>query len=192
MSRVILLLTLFIFYLALTRGAAFAFELASFPFTNFHFGEPEFQDSRGFMVPVKISTGGISINAIQVSVLYDPRQAEVEEILINASFCEKDLFLSKEIDNDRGEVFVACGLPSPGFNGGDGTGFGLVFKPRSGGDLNLSFGPESKMLANDGKGTEALSLKINSVLNLSSGKFESFAPKEITFRLASGGERSVF
>ena len=145
-----------------------AFELDNFPYSNFSFSQTEASfESRGLKVALNAATAGVPINALEVVVTYDPSVVQAKEIIIEKSFCRKDMFATKEIDNRQGAVHIICGLPSPGFNG-KGTIAELVLSPISGQHFSLKFGNASKMLVNDGKGIEVLSLKIGGDFNFTS------------------------
>ena len=108
------------------------------------------------IVSVDIRTGGESINVVDATLQYDPTIARVVAIRTTRSFCHHDFFIEREIDNEKGKVHVVCGLPTPGFNELQGNVFELVFQPLISGRLIMRFGEETKILANDGLGTDVL------------------------------------
>jgi hypothetical protein len=107
-------------------------------------------------VAIKVTTGGEAINAVTVTVNYDPAKVVVADIITANSFCSHSLFIKKEIDNKNGVVTIACGLPNPGFTGEEGTVAELLVQPIQTGDFNLKFGQDTQVLANDGLGTDVL------------------------------------
>lgn len=109
-------------------------------------------------VAVEVSTGGESINAVEADVIYDPAEIHVADIITADSFCSPDMYLEKSIDNERGEVRVVCGLPSPGFSGQDGNVMTLDLRPVQMGAVVLHFATDTQVLANDGLGTDVLRL----------------------------------
>ncbi len=109
-------------------------------------------------VEVEVSTGGEAINAAQIDITYDPSRIWVADIITADSFCAPAIFLEKSIDNKRGEVQVACGLPTPGFSGEGGNVVTLALQPMQGGDVTLHFSTDTQILANDGLGTDVLRL----------------------------------
>ncbi|MCX6741158.1 MAG: hypothetical protein NTY61_02045, partial [Candidatus Parcubacteria bacterium] len=113
-------------------------------------------------VVIKVNTGGEAINMAEVSVDYDPSLIRVSDILTDNSFCDQKLFFKKEIDAQKGEARIVCGLPTPGFSGVDGTVAELVIQPLRTGNLVLSFGADTHVLANDGLGTDVLRQANNS------------------------------
>ena len=163
-----------------------AFGLDDLPYPNFSFSQTEtsFESQRGLKVALKAATAYVPINALDATVVYDPNEIQVKEIIIEKSFCRKDMFATKEIDNRQGAVHIICGLPSPGFNG-KGTIAELVLSPISGQHFSLKFGNASKMLVNDGKGIEVLSLKIGGDFDITSPRsfiVKSDIPQELILR----------
>lgn len=117
-------------------------------------------------IAIKVFTGGEAINTAEAVVNYDPQMAEVLDIITTNSFCEQDLFIMKAIDNENGVVDIACVLPSPGFSEPNGIVAELLIQPLKGGQLSLHFGDETKVLANDGLGTNVLRLAIDGSYNI--------------------------
>jgi len=117
-------------------------------------------------IAIKVSTGGEAINAVEAVVNYDPEAAEVLDIITTNSFCRQDLFIKKTIDNENGVVNIACVLPNPGFLEPNGIVAELLIQPLKSGQLSLYFGDETKVLANDGLGTNVLRLAIDGSYNI--------------------------
>ena len=117
-------------------------------------------------IAIKILTGGEAINAVEVVANYDPKAVEVLDIITTNSFCRQDLFITKTIDNENGIVDIACGLPNPGFSKPNGIVAELLIQPLKSGQLSLRFGDETKVLANDGLGTNVLRLAIDGSYNI--------------------------
>jgi len=110
----------------------------------------------GQVFPMKIEITGIKkpINIIQADISFDPKILEVREISTNDSFA--NIFVQKEINNQVGFARLAGGLPNPGFSGERGI-FGTVyFKGKSPGVVKVDFSSSSKVLANDGRGSNTL------------------------------------
>jgi hypothetical protein len=117
-------------------------------------------------IAIKVLTGGEAINAVEVVANYDPEEAKVLDIITTNSFCRQDLFITKTIDNENGVVDIACGLPSPGFSEPNGIVAELLIQPLKSGQLSLRFDDETKILANDGLGTNVLRLAIDGSYNI--------------------------
>jgi len=111
-------------------------------------------------IAVKVSTGGEAINAAQINLAYDPAKLRVVDIATDDSFCSPSMFLQKEIDNQKGEVQVACATPTPGLSG-DGIVIDLDVQALQEGEATLDFASGTAILANDGLGTDVLRLATN-------------------------------
>jgi len=112
-------------------------------------------------IAIKVITGGESINAVEAVVNYNPEEAEVLDIITTNSFCNQNLFIEKTIDNKNGIVNISCVLPSPGLLKSSGIVAELLIQPLKTGQISLHFGDKTKILANDGLGTNVLRLGIN-------------------------------
>jgi Double sensory domain of two-component sensor kinase len=109
-----------------------------------------------------VNKGEEEVNAVDVTLTYDPAEAEVDEIRTDSSFC--DHFWEKTIDQERGEVHVACGKPSPGLLTESGVIASVMVYPKK--SFSLRFSPESQVLANDGLGTNVLRVSNGARFNL--------------------------
>lgn len=103
-------------------------------------------------IDIIIDRGEEEVNAVDVTLTYDPMEAEVDEVRTDSSFCDR--FWEKSIDQDRGEVRIACGKPSPGLSTESGVIASIMVYPKK--SFSLRFSPESQVLANDGLGTNVL------------------------------------
>jgi len=106
--------------------------------------------------PMKIEISGIKtpINAVQADIGFQPEKLEVIDISTEDSFA--NIFIQKEINNQSGYARLTGGLPNPGFFADSGL-FGTVyFKGKEPGIVQIEFLPSSMVLANDGRGTNAL------------------------------------
>lgn len=110
----------------------------------------------GEIFPMKIDIAGIKtpINAVQADLGFDPGKLEVVEISTQDSFA--NIFIQKEINNEVGYARLTGGLPNPGYSSDHGI-FGTVyFKGKNPGITKVEFLPSSKVLANDGRGTDVV------------------------------------
>jgi len=107
-------------------------------------------------IDVQLSSGGEPINTIYLKIDYDAEEVLVEDILLVQSVCHPDLIFENEIDNDAGYVRFGCSIPNPGFFGRDGGIVSLMIRPLGTGSIGFTFGPETRVLANDGVGTDVL------------------------------------
>ena len=102
-----------------------------------------------FIVEVKLNTEGEQINTGRVSLIF-PDLLEV--IDFNKGNSVFTLWPQDPSVKDNIISFVG-GIPQ-GFIG-DGTVLGLTFRAKEEGKASVDFGEDSKVLLNDGKGTEA-------------------------------------
>lgn len=107
-------------------------------------------------VSILVRTGGEAINAIAANLSFDPSRMRVEEIVTDHSICADGFFIEKNFDNAAGTVSVVCGIPNPGFSETKGTVADIRFSPLQPGQLALSFASTTRVLANDGLGTDVL------------------------------------
>lgn len=121
-------------------------------------------------IAIILETGGEQINAVESVVNYDPAKIIVREVVMDRSFCDPELTIEKSINARLGKVVIACIVPGQGFSGERGVIGEMIIQPRKAGDFVLSFNPDTKILANDGLGTDVLRTAANSsyqVLELS-------------------------
>lgn len=107
-------------------------------------------------IAIKVVTGGEVINAITAVVAYDPKAVEILDIKTDNSLCAPGLFVEKEIDKEKGEVRISCGISNPGFSGSIGTVAELLIRPVDLKQISFTFTKETQVLANDGLGTNVL------------------------------------
>lgn len=127
---------------------------------------------------IKITTGGESINAAQVTLIYDPKLIKVEDILMTNSFCDPGFILEKNIDNTKGEVTIACGKPN-GFVGDTAILAELLIQPLKEGELTMKFGDDNQVLANDGLGTNVLRTVTNGAYQITDIKTQKSGPQQV-------------
>lgn len=122
-------------------------------------------------VAMQVFTGGETINMVRAVVRYDPKALKVLDILTENSFCDQLFFLEKEIIPEAGTVRISCGIPSPGFSAPVGTVAELLVQPLTAGGVSLDFTEETRVLANDGLGTDVLRLVIDGFYQVIPQKF---------------------
>lgn len=137
-------------------------------------------------VTVKINTGGEAINVVQLNLKFNPSVAKIKEIEMENSICNGNLIIEKKINNDSGEANISCGLPTPGFQGNNGTVAELIFAPQTEGEFALEFSSGTKVLANDGLGTDVLRFSENGnfrVIDFDKQRTTSSSEQELTSSL---------
>ena len=104
-----------------------------------------------FIVEVRLDTEGEEINTVEANLLYPSDLLEVIDISKGNSILT--LWL-KEPDIQQKGVFLIGGIPN-GFQGEEGLIAKLTFRGKEIGEGIVSFEENSRVLLNDGKGTEA-------------------------------------
>lgn len=116
-------------------------------------GSESFIIGDSFSVELRIDTTEDPINAAQTTIYFPPDTVEVLSISK-----ENSIFSlwpgTPTFSNLTGEISFIGGLPHPGF-AGEGNIITINFKAKKEGEILLSFG-ESKVLADDGQGTNIL------------------------------------
>ena len=118
-------------------------------------GSESFSVGDSFSVELRIDTAGDSINTAQATIYFP-----VDVVKVLSVSKENSIFSlwpeTPTFSNLTGEISFIGGLPHPGFSG-EGKAITINFKLEKEGEMLLSFG-ESKILADDGKGTNILVL----------------------------------
>jgi len=116
-------------------------------------GSESFIVGDSFSVELGVDTAGLPINAAQTTIYFPPDIVEVLSISKDNSIFS--LWpKTPAFSNSAGEISFIGGLPHPGFNG-KGNVITINFKAKKEGEALFSF-DESKVLADDGKGTNIL------------------------------------
>jgi len=107
-----------------------------------------------FSILVNVNSDGHDINAASGQLKFDSLRLEVVGIGTTRSiftiWTEEPKF-----SNSVGTIQFSGGLPSPGFNGSNGTILRITFKALEEGKASISF-TNGSLLANDGQGTNIL------------------------------------
>jgi len=125
-----------------------------------------------FSVQVRVNTGGVAINAIDGTLVFNPDKLEVRSVSKSDSILS--LWVQEpNFSNSLGTVTFAGGKPTPGYTGASGIIITITFRAKTATfeTATVSFGGGS-VLADDGKGTNVLT-------NMGSGVYKLIA-REIT------------
>lgn len=107
-----------------------------------------------FTFDVNVEDPEQPINVVQADMEFDSSFLEVDRIDTTESFAT--IFTQKDFSNKDGWIRIVGGLPSPGFSAAKGLFARIHFKPRKSGIGRITFMQSSRLLANDGKGTNLL------------------------------------
>lgn len=102
-----------------------------------------------------VDTGGDAINAIQTDVLFPPDKLQVVNPVASTSFIS--LWVTPPTySNTDGTVHFQGGLPTPGVRTSGGVISTVTFRIKAPGTATIRFAPTSRVLKNDGAGTNIL------------------------------------
>jgi len=108
-----------------------------------------------FDVSIFVNTGKNDINTVQVDLKFDPKKVQVASPSAGKSFIS--IWISQpSYSNTEGTLSFRGGIPTPGINTSSGLVSTVTFRAISPGLTNVSFSDSSKVLLNDGKGTNVL------------------------------------
>lgn len=130
---------------------------------------PSSQDaivSDTFSVSVFLDTRDHIINTIDVKLKFSQDKLQVVSPAIGRSII--GIWTAPpSFNNTTGELHFQGGIPSPGINASQGLISTITFRAKSVGSANISFSGGSKVLLNDGRGTDILTTTEGATVNLS-------------------------
>ncbi len=107
-----------------------------------------------FTASVYVNSGGVSINAANATVSFDPKQLMVSGVSRSGSIFS--LWAEEpSYSNAVGSVALSGGLPTPGYTGKSGLVARVTFRALGPGSSTIRFA-NGAVLANDGQGTNVL------------------------------------
>jgi hypothetical protein len=112
-------------------------------------------------LPVSIDTAGVTINAAEVYLKFDPTAIKVESVTKDNSIFQLWITDQPQFSNQSGDISFAGGLPTPGFSGKGQIGQ-VKIRPLKAGQVKIDFDGKSRALLNDGLGT-AISLNLPTI-----------------------------
>lgn len=154
-------------------------ETTLFTYTN----QKNHQANKDYSLKILLDTGGKNIVAAQVIATYDPTMIQVMDIDNASSDFNFEVF--KNVDNQKGEIFLALAKPTPGVNSHEVKVASVIIKPLrdfAGSGIKLKFNSlsavsDSAAILDDGKGTN--------VLRKTAEIFESSGSTEGGFKILS-------
>jgi hypothetical protein len=109
-----------------------------------------------FDVSVFVNTGGNNINAVRVDLKFDPKKIQIASPTTGKSFIS--VWIAQPIySNVEGRASFQGGIPDPGINTSAGLVSTITFRAIAPGETVIYFSDSSKILLNDGMGTNILS-----------------------------------
>lgn len=118
-----------------------------------------------FTVSVLLDTGGNSINALQADISFPPDKLQVVSPSLGYSII--NVWTNQpRFDNQQGTLSFQGGLPNPGINTSKGVVATITFRVKSIGQSLVRILDSSKVLLNDGLGTDILTNRGNGIYQL--------------------------
>jgi len=108
-----------------------------------------------FTVEIRLDSKDISVNALQARIIYPSARIEIISIDRTGSILNKWLGEPAFFDFDGYGLASLMGGVHPGFQDDDGLVGTIYFLAKDAGTVNISFSPASRVLRNDGVGSEA-------------------------------------
>ncbi len=109
-----------------------------------------------FDVSVLLNTEKNNINALKVDLEFDHRKLQVVNPATGTSFISI-WAVPPFYSNTEGKMSFQGGIPSPGINTSSGSALTITFRAIEPGETTIRFLDSSKVLLDDGKGTDVLS-----------------------------------
>ena len=108
-----------------------------------------------FDISIFVNTNGNDINTVEVEMKFSSETLQIVRPSTGQSFIS--IWITQPtFSNEEGKVRFAGGLPSPGINTTAGLVSTITFRAKAPGVGTIEIMPNSKVLLNDGKGTNVL------------------------------------
>lgn len=114
-----------------------------------------FQVGSTIDVSFLVDTAGEAINAVQADVLFPPDKLQVINPVASTSFISLWV-TTPSYSNTDGTLHFQGGLPNPGIKTSGGVISTVTFRVKSAGKATVRLAPTSRVLRNDGEGTNIL------------------------------------
>jgi hypothetical protein len=116
----------------------------------------DLQQGEIFPLEIKVTDIDTPFNVVRTDLNFNPAQLEVVDLSTFGSLIK--IFVQQEVDNQTGFVRLAGGLPNPGYSEPKGHFATLYFRTKQPGEVKINFLSSSLVLANDGQGTNILTV----------------------------------
>lgn len=118
-----------------------------------------------FTVSVMLNTGGQFVNAIEASLVFPPDKLQIVSPSLGTSII--GIWTDQpRFDNQSGLLNFQGGVPDPGVNVSQGVVATITFRVKSVGQAMVKFSDQSKVLLNDGLGSDILGQTGNGIYDL--------------------------
>jgi len=109
-----------------------------------------------FDVSIFVNTGAQEVNTVEVNLKFDPKKIQIANPAVGKSFISVWV-AQPSYSNTNGTITFQGGVPSPGINTSSGLVSTITFRAIAPGKTTIDILDSSKVLLNDGKGTNILS-----------------------------------
>lgn len=108
-----------------------------------------------FNISIFVNTGGQDVNAVQVDLKFPPDKLQITSPTAGRSFIT--VWIDQPVySNVEGTASFKGGVPHPGINTTNGLVSTITFRAKTPGQAILKFRSSSKVLLDDGQGTDVL------------------------------------
>src|SRR3989344_3088073 len=118
-------------------------------------GQGTFVVGNTFDVSIFVNTNGNDINTVEANLKFSADTLQIVSPSAGQSFISVWV-TQPTFSNEEGMIHFAGGLPSPGINTTAGLVSTITFRAKAPGTATIEILPDSKVLLNDGKGTNIL------------------------------------
>lgn len=108
-----------------------------------------------FNVSIVLNTRDTSINTIEAELSFPQNKIQIASPSVGNSIIQI-WATNPSFSNRDGKIYFVGGIPSPGIKTSDGIVLTMTFRVIAPGSGTISFGPQTRVLANDGSGTNVL------------------------------------
>ena len=118
-----------------------------------------------FDVSIILDTKGQSVNLVEVELIFPANKLQITNPSVGKSLIQ--VWPSPPtFSNSKGRAYFVGGIPSPGINTSNGVVLTLTFRAITPGSATISFGDLTRVLANDGLGTNILARATSAFYNI--------------------------
>lgn len=151
MKKILFIFTFFIMFFFLSASLARASGASLYLSPN----SGTFNTGNTFDVSITLNSGGNSINTLKVDLKFDPKKLQVVNPAAGKSFIAI-WAVPPSYSNMEGALSFQGGIPSPGINTSSGLALTITFRATEPGESSIRFLDSSKVLLDDGNGTNIL------------------------------------
>ena len=108
-----------------------------------------------FDVSILLNTGGSSVNTVEVALDFPENVIQIANPSIGKSIIQV-WATNPTFSNRTGQIYFVGGIPSPGIQTSNGVVLTMTFRVIAPSSGTINFGERTRVLANDGSGTDIL------------------------------------